>query len=189
MDVYYKKYIKYKTKYVDLRDQIGSANKKKKNSGTQPTPPQSNPINCLEIKKDRIHTFKSRRTGKDITYNITTISNEIPVNPKDYENKDSRDKVFFNTFIQNKKNEVKSFNKIIKIVLTSKSKTYPYITTELLCFTIGGESEGRRNDGPIDHNITDQIIDKITKLNEKTRDPPKYFIVFQSESSNHKHTR
>ena len=29
MDVYYKKYIKYKTKYVDLRDQVGSANKKK----------------------------------------------------------------------------------------------------------------------------------------------------------------
>ncbi len=28
MDIYYKKYLKYKTKYIELRDQIASGGKK-----------------------------------------------------------------------------------------------------------------------------------------------------------------
>ena len=90
--------------------------------------------NCLQS-KERLSTFKLPRTGKNITYKITTISEENQVNLKDYKNKDSRDKVFFNTFIQNKKKELRSFNKIIKIVLTSKPKIFPYIPEELVCFT------------------------------------------------------
>ncbi len=184
MDIYYKKYIKYKIKYINLRDQIGSS-KKGKNSGKQSnTPPPSNPKNCLRS-GERISTMKSHM-GKDIKYKITTKSDEVQLNPKDYENKDSRDKVFFHTFLQNKKKEVRAFDKIKKIVLASKPKTSS-IPEELLCFDIKDDGQGRKNDGPIDRNITDQIINKITEMNNITResDRPNYFIIFLSESSKH----
>ena len=186
MDIYYKKYIKYKIKYINLRDQIGSSKKSKKSGKQSNTPPPpSNPKNCLQ-NKERISTMKSHM-GQDIKYKITTKTDEVQLNPNDYENKDSRDKVFFNTFIQNKKKEVRAFDKIKKIVLASKPKTFPYRPEELLCFDIKDDGQGRKNDGPIDRNITDQIINKITEMNNITResDRPNYVIIFLSESSKH----
>jgi hypothetical protein len=157
MDIYYKKYIKYKTKYIKLRNLLGGS-KKEKSIGT------------IEVvcNNDELINKPITKKIKDREYKYIRKSLQYPIYPKDYVNKDSRDKVFFHTFIKEARDKIFAVGNTEKLIL-SVDPGQP-----LLCFKLG--NNGIQN---IERAVTDKILDKITEKNASSREPYKFGINFQ----------